>query len=97
MQALDEQVFVGRERELASFRTWLEEDRGPSQILHVSGPGGVGKTALLRHFQYVAQQVGHRVVLITPTSCARPPRTFVAYWPSAAWLPETKLQTEIPR
>lgn len=64
MQALDEQVFVGRERELASFRTWLEEDRGPSQILHVSGPGGVGKTVLLRHFQYVAQQVGHRVVLI---------------------------------
>src|SRR5215470_548505 len=41
-------MLVGRERELAAFRAW--EAAGEHEVLNVSGPGGVGKTALLGAF-----------------------------------------------
>ncbi len=41
-------MLVGRERELAAFLAW--EASGEGEVLNVSGPGGVGKTALLGAF-----------------------------------------------
>ena len=57
---LEAQLFVGREVELAAFRTWIG---GTSpEILAVHGPGGVGKSELLRAFGRVAAGLGRPVV-----------------------------------
>jgi energy-coupling factor transporter ATP-binding protein EcfA2 len=61
--SLENQFFVDRDAELATFKQWLETDTGPPEILNVTGPGGVGKSALLQAFQRVASQHGRRVVL----------------------------------
>jgi hypothetical protein len=47
LAARDEQRFVGRERELAFFDSLFAEDP-PAQVVLVHGPGGIGKSTLLR-------------------------------------------------
>jgi DNA-binding CsgD family transcriptional regulator len=60
--AMEEQMFVGRTHELSVFRRWLTA-RVP-KILNVTGPGGVGKSALLRAFRRLADAEGRRVLLL---------------------------------
>lgn len=48
--------FVGREAELALFRSALEAEKPPFAVLHVYGPGGVGKTTLLHQFESLAAE-----------------------------------------
>jgi ABC-type cobalamin/Fe3+-siderophores transport system ATPase subunit len=62
MTALDERLFVDREREMATFRDWLAQGTADPAILDVSGPGGMGKTTLLRAFRRIAETEGWRVV-----------------------------------
>jgi DNA-binding winged helix-turn-helix (wHTH) protein len=54
--------FVGREKEIAIFRTALLADEPPFVVLHVHGTGGVGKTTLLQEFARVADEAGRMVV-----------------------------------
>ena len=63
MAALDERLFVGREREMTTFRDWLAEATAGPAILDVSGPGGMGKSTLLRAFRREAEGQGWRVVV----------------------------------
>lgn len=68
---LDAERFVGRERALAIARSALEGD-GPTRVIHVHGPGGVGKSALLRAIERQARDLGRPVVhldgrLVPPT------------------------------
>src|SRR5919204_2570265 len=60
---LDAQLFVGRESELALFRQWLSAESPEPVILNVTGPGGLGKSALLHAFRRVALELGRPVVL----------------------------------
>jgi hypothetical protein len=48
--------FVGRVRELELFQNAIASPQLPFHILHVFGPGGVGKTTLIRHFDRIAEQ-----------------------------------------
>ncbi|BAZ32742.1 hypothetical protein NIES4074_52490 [Cylindrospermum sp. NIES-4074] len=48
--------FVGRERELELFLQAIASPELPFHILHVFGPGGVGKTTLMQQFLRFAQQ-----------------------------------------
>ncbi len=48
--------FVGRESELRMFRDALAAAELPFQVLYVHGPGGVGKTSLLRRFAEASQE-----------------------------------------
>jgi len=50
LEAARTRLFVGREVEVERFRTAVQADSLPFHILHVFGPGGVGKTALLQAF-----------------------------------------------
>jgi DNA-binding CsgD family transcriptional regulator len=61
--AFEEQHFTGRERELAVFQQWLSCEGQSPTILSVSGPGGTGKSALLRAFARLAHVVGRPVVV----------------------------------
>jgi hypothetical protein len=55
--------FVGRREELALFRSALGPGR-PFTLLHVHGPGGVGKTTLLRELARLAREAGRPVVAL---------------------------------
>ncbi len=48
----DQRLFVGREREMAEMCSWFSEAGDTPGILSVTGPGGVGKTTLLRTFAW---------------------------------------------
>ena len=54
--------FVARQSELALFKSALAAERPPFTVLHVHGPGGVGKTTLLREFARLARDA-HRTVI----------------------------------
>ncbi|MFC4049002.1 AAA family ATPase [Actinomadura syzygii] len=53
--------FVGRQDELARFRSSLENEDAP-RVVFVHGPGGVGKTALLHQFGWLGERQGRRCV-----------------------------------
>ncbi len=53
--------FVGRRAELALFASLLAGE-GPHGVVYVRGPGGVGKTTLLRQVAWLASDAGRRVV-----------------------------------
>ena len=55
LQAARNDLFVGRAEELRLFRDALAQDPFPFYVLHVFGPGGVGKTSLLRAFARLCQ------------------------------------------
>ncbi|MGY1669146.1 AAA family ATPase [Geodermatophilus sp. SYSU D00710] len=56
--------FVGRRAELELVRSALEVAQQPFSVLHVHGPGGIGKTSLLETVAEVAAEAGCTVVRI---------------------------------
>jgi hypothetical protein len=52
------QRFVGRTAEIDLFRQALLSPQPPFAVLHVHGPGGIGKSALLREYGRVAGELG---------------------------------------
>jgi len=59
----EERLFVGRDDELELFRSWLERP-GPRPLLNVTGPGGIGKTALLAAFKRAAESEGRPTLAV---------------------------------
>jgi DNA-binding SARP family transcriptional activator len=57
----EESAFVGRDPELAAFRTWLDAGADGTPVWNVTGRGGIGKTALLRAYQRAAVAAGRAV------------------------------------
>ncbi|WP_433256868.1 ATP-binding protein [Streptosporangium sp. CA-135522] len=76
LQAARERAFVGREEELAAFRSALYGD-GLS-VLYVHGPGGVGKSALLRRFAQEATAAGRPVIRVDGRTLDPSPAAFEA-------------------
>ncbi|WP_329247143.1 ATP-binding protein [Actinoallomurus sp. NBC_01490] len=64
LRAARHQSFVGRSAELALFRTSLRHAADSFAVQFVTGPGGVGKSALLRRFADEAAAAGWIVVEI---------------------------------
>lgn len=62
LTAVRRQHFVGRQAELELFRTALLADEPPFAVLHVYGPGGVGKTTLLHEYNQIAAEQGRPVI-----------------------------------
>jgi hypothetical protein len=54
--------FVGRQDEIALFRNALLAAEPPFAVLHLHGPGGVGKTTLLREYARIAAECGRTAV-----------------------------------
>jgi hypothetical protein len=58
LDAARSQLFVGRAAEVKRFREALSADTPPFNVLHVFGPGGVGKTELLQAFVRCCDEAG---------------------------------------
>jgi hypothetical protein len=73
-----ERSFVGRggERELAAAA--LAADEPPFAVLFLHGPGGIGKTALLRRLSLDAEAAGALAVLVDGRTVAGSPAGFIA-------------------
>jgi hypothetical protein len=54
--------FVGRQAELELFRAALLADELPFAVLHIYGPGGVGKTTLLHEYGRIAAEKGRPII-----------------------------------
>lgn len=50
--------FIGRDGELGTFRDMLDDPTGKPWALFVQGPGGIGKTWLMKHMLGMAEKVG---------------------------------------
>ncbi len=70
--------FVGRADELARFAAALGPDAPPFHVLHVWGPGGVGKTALLREFEELCGRKGVPVRYLDAREIETSPEGFLA-------------------
>jgi hypothetical protein len=69
-------AFVGRRRELETFRAALR-DPDSFAVLYVWGPGGIGKSALLRRFGDEAVASGRAVVRMDARAIHRSPAGFL--------------------
>lgn len=78
LEALDRELFVGRTAELQALAAWAEAAEHP--LLHVTGPGGIGKSALLRAFARGLKEQGRAVLLVPGGGEIRTPQA----WCSAA-------------
>ncbi|MFD1933375.1 MULTISPECIES: ATP-binding protein [Nonomuraea] len=75
LQAARERAFVGREEELSAFGSAL---RGGGSVLYVHGPGGVGKSALVRRFAEEAATAGRPVTVLDGRTLEPTPAAFEA-------------------
>src|SRR5215212_4907080 len=73
LSARDADRFVGRDDELAFFSTLLAGDPPAKNIVLVHGPGGIGKSTLLREFARRAEAAGRGPFLIEGREIAPDP------------------------
>ncbi|MDX3451862.1 AAA family ATPase [Streptomyces sp. ME02-8801-2C] len=74
--AARDRAFVGRAAEREVFRSALAGGPGGAPVLFLHGPGGVGKSALLRRFALEARQAGRPVVEVDGRTVAATPEDF---------------------
>src|SRR5262245_15026199 len=70
--------FVGREAELALFRSAILASEPPFAVLHIHGPGGIGKTTLVREFARIAEAAGKRTISLDARNLEPTADTFLA-------------------
>jgi hypothetical protein len=69
--------FVGRDGELSVFESALRAETLPFFVLHIFGPGGVGKTTLLQEFALASERHGARPIYLDARHIDPAPDTFL--------------------
>src|ERR1051325_4309374 len=69
--------FVGRSGELSLLETALRAEILPFYVLHIFGPGGVGKTTLLQEFALLSERHGSRPIYLDARHIDLSPDAFV--------------------
>ena len=69
--------FVGRAAEQALFRSVLTAAELPFYVLHIYGPGGVGKTTLLREFVHICEQTRTPATYVDARDLEPTPESFL--------------------
>lgn len=80
-------LFVGREAEKQLFRTVVDAVEPPFFILHLYGPGGIGKSSLLREFMLMAQNEQIKTLFIDARQVDPTPDDFLAVLRSVLAIP----------
>ncbi|MFB9205775.1 ATP-binding protein [Nonomuraea spiralis] len=75
LQAARQRAFVGRKAELAAFDEALHSG---GRVLFVHGPGGIGKSALLRRYAQRAAEAGRNVMTLDGRLLDPSPAAFLA-------------------
>ncbi|MFD5481589.1 AAA family ATPase [Streptomyces hawaiiensis] len=78
LTAARDRSFVGRDAEQALFLDALGDRPGASPVHYLHGPGGIGKSALLRRFAQEARRAGRPVVEVDGRTVAPTPEAFAA-------------------
>lgn len=76
LSAARRRLFVGRSSELALFQSALSAADLPFYVLHIFGPGGVGKSALLNEFASRCQSLSVIPVMLDARDIDPTPETF---------------------
>lgn len=97
LEAARRSQFVGREKECTLFRNALSAAEPPFNILHVYGPGGVGKTTLLREFDWLARESGRRTIHLDARTIEPSPSAFQGALRMALDAPATQTPQEYLR
>ena len=69
--------FVGRDGELSVFESALRSEILPFYVLHIFGPGGVGKTTLLQEFALLSARHGARAIYLDARNIDLSPDVFI--------------------
>lgn len=86
--------FVGRKSELAILQQALHAGEPPFAVLHIHGPGGIGKTTLLREFARLAEEAGLTVARLDARTIDATPAGFLAAVCAAMQLSHTDSAAE---
>lgn len=78
LEAARDRAFVGRAGELALFRGALAGAPGAFPVHYLHGPGGIGKSTLLRRFAREARRAGRQVVEADGRTVVPTPQGFTA-------------------
>lgn len=78
LHAVQKSLFVGRAAERELFQTAIAAKELPFSVLHVFGPGGVGKTSLLHEFAALCEAAGIEAVVFDARGIEPAPDTFLA-------------------
>lgn len=70
--------FVGRTRELNLFQSSLAAVELPFHVLHIFGPGGVGKTSLLGQWMRICQEMGIPAIYLDGRNLEPAPESFLS-------------------
>lgn len=83
LEAARRKNFVGRATELELFRLALQNPDPPFAVLYIYGPGGIGKSTLLREYGQMARESGRPVLLLDGRNINPTPEGFCQYLAAA--------------
>lgn len=77
LNAARQRQFVGRVNECVLFEAALATEELPFYVLHIFGPGGLGKTTLLREFTRIAEKAQIPVLQLDARNIEPSPESFL--------------------
>jgi hypothetical protein len=91
LAAVQRKHFVGRVAELELFRTALLDPEPPFAVLHIYGPGGIGKTTLLNAYACFARETDIITLYLDGRTITPSPPAFLSALGAAAGEIDTSL------
>lgn len=64
-------LFVGRDTEIANIAEWIQDKDAPTEVLFISGIGGVGKSSLMMRVLDIAAQAHQPAIWIDGRLCSK--------------------------